>query len=147
MAEGFKVILCDCPWRYDFSETKARRIENQYMTLPVDYLFGLDVRALSAKDAVIFFWAPPPKLPEAFQVLEAWGFEYKTNAIWDKEKIGMGYWLRGQHELLLVGTRGSIPEPPEEVQVSSVIRAPRGKHSAKPTIIYEIIERYFPGLK
>lgn len=128
---AFSVILCDCPWKYEFSETKSRAIENKYTTMDVQQLcdLGAGLKAkVFAKDAAIFFWATAPKLPEALRVLKAWGFEYKTNAVWDKVKMGMGYYFRGQHEHLLVGTRGNIPAPPEQDRVPSVIREARTGH-------------------
>jgi len=99
----YNVILCDPPWRYDFAETKNREIENQYPTMTIEEMKALEIPA--DKDSVMFMWATAPKLKEAIGVLETWGFEYKTCAVWDKELIGMGYWLRGQHELLLIGTK------------------------------------------
>ena len=78
------------------------------------------------------------------QVVEAWRFEYRTHAIWDKEKIGMGYWFRGQHELLLVAVRGAAPPPVQEIRVGSVIRSPRATHSEKPEAVYKIIEQAYP---
>jgi N6-adenosine-specific RNA methylase IME4/ParB-like chromosome segregation protein Spo0J len=152
----FPVILCDCPWEYDFSATQARMIENQYVTQHVDYLrTGVfdepdgstrDVRTLFARDAVIFFWATAPKLREAFQVLDAWGFTYRTGFVWDKTKIGMGYWVRGQHEHLLIATKGSFPPPDEQSRPASVISAARGAHSEKPKIVFQIIKKMFPRL-
>jgi N6-adenosine-specific RNA methylase IME4 len=147
----FPVILCDCPWQYDFAETESRAIENRYPGMTVDALCagifeGVDVRTLFAKDAVIFFWATAPKLREALEVLHAWAFKYRTNFCWDKLKIGMGYWARGQHEHLLVATRGNIPAPDEKSRVSSVIRSERGAHSEKPKVVFRIIEKMFPKL-
>jgi N6-adenosine-specific RNA methylase IME4 len=52
-----------------------------------------------------------PHLQELFQVLAAWGFECKTNAVWVKDKIGLGHFIRGQHELLVIATRGDMPCP------------------------------------
>jgi ParB/RepB/Spo0J family partition protein len=144
------VLLADPPWRYDFAETANRQIENQYPTMDLEALkahLGTELAAgrLSlADDAVLFLWATAPKLPEALAVMDAWGFTYKTHAVWDKAHIGMGYWFRGQHEPLLVGTRGSFSPPDPDARVSSVLRAARGEHSAKPVEVYEIIERYFP---
>ncbi|MGH9932138.1 MAG: MT-A70 family methyltransferase, partial [Pyrinomonadaceae bacterium] len=69
---------------------------------------------------------------------------YKTHAVWDKQKIGMGYWFRGQHELLLVGTRGKASPPEDAARVSSIFCEARGRHSAKPACVYEWIERAFP---
>ena len=83
---------------------------------------------------------------EAFEVMDGWGFEYKTHAVWDKEKIGMGYWFRGQHELLLVGTKGKVSPPAPEHRVSSVFREARRAHSEKPDCVYEWIEAAFPHL-
>lgn len=142
----YAVNYCDPPWQYDFSETDSREIENQYPTMTVDELVASEfVKDLPFADrAVMFMWATAPKLIEALTVLEAWGFEYKTNAVWDKGKIGMGYWFRGQHELLLVGTRKDFPPPEQSARVSSVIEAVRGKHSQKPAKVYSIIEKYFP---
>jgi N6-adenosine-specific RNA methylase IME4 len=143
LPEGrYRVVLVDAPWRYDFAETGSRQVENQYGTLPLDDIKAYPVPA--AEDSVLFLWAAAPKLREALEVMEAWGFEYKTHFVWDKEKIGMGYWCRGQHELLLVGTRGNFAPPEPSRRFSSMIRAPRGRHSAKPTAVYELIEAMWP---
>lgn len=60
----------------------------------------------SAADCILYLWATAPLLPEALRVVSAWGFDYKSCAVWDKEVLGMGYWFRGQHEILIVGTKG-----------------------------------------
>lgn len=144
LPEGeYQVILADPPWRYEFSETSMRAVENQYPTMGLEDISDLDIP--SADKAVLFLWATAPKLEEALQVLNAWGFTYKTCAVWDKEIIGMGYWFRGQHELLLVGVKGGMETPNPENRVSSVIKERRDKHSKKPGKVYEIIEAMFPG--
>jgi N6-adenosine-specific RNA methylase IME4 len=139
----FDVILADPPWRYDFSETECREVENQYPTLPVEEICDLNLPF--AADAVLFMWATAPKLREAMQVLDAWEFNYKTHAVWCKDKIGMGYWFRGQHELLLAATKGNWSPPPPELRQSSWIEAPRARHSEKPSEVYDLIERMFPS--
>ena len=139
----FEVILADPPWRYQFSETQSREIENHYPTMDLDDIKNLNVP--SADDSVLFLWATAPKLEEALEVLNSWGFTYKTCAVWDKEKIGMGYWFRGQHELLLVGTKGNFPTPEPSARFSSIIKEPRSTHSTKPKVIYEMLEAMFPG--
>jgi N6-adenosine-specific RNA methylase IME4 len=83
-------------------------------------------------------------LPEALQVIATWGFEYKTHAVWVKDWIGVGFWLRNQHEILLVAARGDMPIPPPARRSSSVIVAPRREHSRKPDEAYELIERMYP---
>lgn len=138
----FDLILSDPPWKYDFSEKDNREVENEYLTQPLDVIIGH--KPNSGPECVLFLWATAPKLLDALQVMSAWGFEYKTNAVWDKEVIGMGYWFRGQHELLLVGTKGRPGTPIEHLRVSSVFREKRGQHSRKPLAVYEWIERAFP---
>lgn len=138
----YDVIYADPPWKYDFSSTGTRDIENNYPTLE---LFEIkQIQVPSSPNSVLFLWATAPKLREALEVMEAWGFEYKTHMIWDKQKIGMGYWFRGQHELLLVGTKGMINAPQEGARISSVYSEKRTEHSKKPNYFYSLIESYFP---
>jgi ParB/RepB/Spo0J family partition protein len=138
----YDVILADPPWRYEFSETSMRAIENQYPTMELEDIKRLNIPA--ADNSVLLLWATAPKLEEAIQVMNAWGYIYKTCAVWDKGKIGMGYWFRGQHELLLLGVKGSFPAPEQENRFSSVIRSPRDKHSSKPLVVHEMVEKMFP---
>jgi len=112
--------------------------------MSVDDICNIEVP--SDKDAVLYMWATAPKLREAFQVMDAWGFEYKTHAVWDKEKIGMGYWFRGQHELLMVGVKGSFSPPKPSLRPSSVIRGERHKHSSKPNKIRDYLTLCYPEL-
>lgn len=138
----FPVLYADPPWRYDFAEDATRQIENHYPTMALDDIKKLEVPA--SADAVLFLWTTSPKLPEGLDVLEAWGFGYVTCMVWVKDRIGMGYYARQQHELLLVGKRGALPVPDPEDRPPSVIQAPRDSHSAKPVEVYELIERMYP---
>jgi N6-adenosine-specific RNA methylase IME4 len=95
---------------------------------------------------MLYLWATAPKLKECMEVIEAWGFEYRTNMVWDKQKIGMGYHARNQHEILLIAKRGSIPPPQAGTQPASVFSIPRTEHSAKPVEFYEFIESAYPEL-
>ena len=139
-----QLVLADPPWRYDFAQSDSRQIENQYPSATVDEIIAH--RPDTEADCVLLLWATVAKLPEAFEVMKGWGFEYKTHAVWDKQKIGMGYWFRGQHELLLVGTRGKASPPDEANRVGSVFTEARSKHSAKPECVYQWVESAFPDL-
>ena len=141
----FNVILADPPWRYQFVETESRAIENHYPSMELEEIKAL--RIPSDTDSVLYLWATAPKLEEALQVLNAWGFAYKTCAVWDKERKGMGYWFRIQHELLLVGVKGNFATPEPENRFDSIFRSPREEHSKKPEIVYEMIEQMFPTAK
>jgi N6-adenosine-specific RNA methylase IME4 len=103
------------------------------------------LRVPAADDCVLFLWATVPMLPEAIDVMKAWGFTYKSAIAWVKDKAGTGYWVRGQCELLLIGTRGNVPVPVPGEQPPAIIEAPRGRHSEKPAIFAEHIERLFPN--
>jgi len=141
----YNVILADPPWQYQFSETQSREIENQYPTMTLGEIEDLELPI--EDNAVLLLWATAPKLEEAISVLNAWGFTYKTCAIWDKEKMGMGYWFRIQHELLLVGVKGEFRAPETENRYPSIIKSPRTEHSSKPSVVYEMIEQMFPNCK
>jgi N6-adenosine-specific RNA methylase IME4 len=100
----------------------------------------------TTEDCVLFLWATSPKLAEAIELIAAWRFTYRTSMVWIKDKIGMGYWARQQHELLLIATKGNPPTPSPRDRPTSVIQAARGAHSVKPLAFYEAIERMFPTL-
>jgi N6-adenosine-specific RNA methylase IME4 len=142
----YPVILADPPWEYEFSKDDADAIENHYPTMSVEALCDLNVEDLTTEDAVLFLWATNPKLEEALEVITAWGFNYRTNACWDKEWIGPGYYFRSRHELLLVATKGALPVPRPQARPDSVIREKRTKHSKKPDQIYDLIESMYPEL-
>lgn len=142
----YPVIYADPPWRYDYAESSNRQIENHYPTMDLNDICALPVPEIATKDSILFMWTTSPKLRESFDVLDAWGFEYRTCAVWDKQKIGMGYYFRQQHEILLVATKGEIPAPPVESRISSVISIEREAHSKKPDEFYQIIEAMYPSL-
>ena len=148
LPEGkYGAILADPPWQFRTYGLggKGRSAENHYPTLSLEEIAGLDVQELVAPDCVLFLWAVAPLLPEAFTVIEAWGFQYKTTAFnWVKERhIGQGYWTRKQSEICLLGTRGKPRRLNADVE--EVISSAPGRHSEKPAEVYERIERLVPG--
>jgi N6-adenosine-specific RNA methylase IME4 len=121
-----------------------RAADNHYPTIGIEAIKAMQIPG--SEDAVLFLWATVPMLPEAIDVLRAWGFAYKSHFVWNKDKIGTGYWNRNKHEILLVGTRGSVPAPAPGQQYPSIIDAPRGRHSEKPFAFREMIDELFPSL-
>jgi N6-adenosine-specific RNA methylase IME4 len=144
-AGQYRVIYADPPWRYEHVETENRAIENHYPTLELAEICALPVSTLAADDAVLFMWATSPKLAEAMQVIEAWGFNYRTCMVWVKDAIGMGYYARQRHELLLIAVKGHPPVPATDARPDSVQEWPRGRHSEKPHLFYDLIERMYPN--
>jgi len=142
----FPIILADPPYRYERQWAVSRNIENHYPTMSTEDICALPVADLATADAMLFLWTPPPLLTDAIAIMEAWGFGYVTNAVWVKDKIGMGVYLRQQHELLLICKRGNCIVPDPSLLSPSVIQAPRRAHSEKPDEAYELIERMYPDL-
>lgn len=138
----YQIIYADPPWRYDFSNNKHYKVENHYPSMTTDDICKLQIP--SEKDSVLFLWATAPKLLEALRVMESWGFKYKTQAVWDKVNRGLGYWFRGQHEILMVGVRGKFSPPLVADRVSSVFVEKKCGHSKKPLIIRKWIGQAFP---
>lgn len=143
--QRYPVIYADPPWRYEHSKTTSREIENQYPTMSLEEICALPVIDLAAEDAILFLWTTSPKLEESFAVIDCWGFKYRTCMVWDKERMGMGYYARQQHELLLIAARGEMPVPEPTNRPRSVVRIPRDpEHSAKPIEFYGLIELMYP---
>jgi len=141
----YNIVYADPPWQYEHAVSNSRKIENQYPTMKLEDICKLNINPMMAEDVVLFMWATNPKLEEALTVLNYWQFKYRTNVVWVKDKIGMGYYFRQQHELLLIATRGNPTTPLPKNRVSSVLNAPRMEHSSKPDIMYEIIEKLYPN--
>lgn len=137
----YDVLYVDPPWQYEHAEP-TRQVENHYPTMGAAELAALEVPA--NEDAVLLMWATSPKLGEAFDLLNAWGFEYRTSMVWVKDRIGMGYYARQRHEFLLIAKRGSPATPEPSARPDSVIEAPRAEHSAKPPMVYDLIESMWP---
>jgi N6-adenosine-specific RNA methylase IME4 len=147
LPEGkYSVIYADPPWQYENSGFDEAA-DNQYPTMPLEEICALGISQLTDDATVIFLWATNPLLPEALQVLSSWGFEYKTNMAWIKDRgRGKGWFLKSKHELLLIGVRPNSPHPAE--RPDSCFEADRGNvHSRKPEMVYDIIETMYPGNK
>ena len=142
----YAIIYADPPWQYDFSPSNSRAIENHYPTMPIEDIMAMDVADMATPDAMLFLWAPPSFIKKGLAVLEAWGFDLASSMVWDKERIGTGIYFRQQHEYLLLGKRGAPLTPVPGTQPASVLRAPRGAHSAKPVEVYGLIEAMYPDL-
>jgi N6-adenosine-specific RNA methylase IME4 len=138
----FRCLYADPPWQYSNQGTRGSTRQH-YTTLSSAALAALPVSQLAAPQSHLYLWVTVPLLKESLALLEAWDFTYKTHLVWDKMHMGMGNYVRVQHELLLLGTRGT--RQPLVHDVRSVLRAPRQAHSAKPEEMREQIMRLTPG--
>jgi N6-adenosine-specific RNA methylase IME4 len=152
----FSTILADPPWRFVNRTGKMapehRRL-SRYTTLTSQEIATLPVAHLLADTAHLYLWVPNALLPEGLQVLQAWGFSYKTNIIWHKVRKdggpdgrGVGFYFRNVTELLLFGVRGKDARTlaPGRRQVNFLATRKR-EHSRKPDEQYDIIEACSPG--
>ena len=120
-----------------------RAIEQHYPTMLLEEIKALNVKKIADDNCVLFLWATAPKLKECIEVMISWGFEYRTCAIWDKKVIGMGYWFRNQHELLLIGKKGKLSPPEPKARVSSIYSEKRSRHSSKPIYFRELLSKWY----
>jgi N6-adenosine-specific RNA methylase IME4 len=139
----FSTFVADPPWQYGNTSTRGAA-ENHYGTMTIEELCALDVVPNHAADqAHLYMWTTAGHLPEAFKVMEAWGFEYKTYLVWVKPQMGMGNYFRVSTELVLFGIRGGMRTQANDIK--NYFTAPRGKHSAKPTAFQDIVAKASPG--
>jgi len=153
----FGAILADPPWHFEtWGEGGNRNVTSKYPTMSVREIARLPVEELAAPNCTLFLWSVWPKLFEAVQVIEMWGFTYKTCAFsWMKADpyrlfaddktpfAGMGYWTRANTEPCLLATRGKPKRINADVRQGII--APRREHSRKPDEIHERIERLVDG--
>jgi N6-adenosine-specific RNA methylase IME4 len=147
----FHTVLADPPWRFMNRTGKIAPEHHRlsrYGTLSTDEICALPVRALTVEPAHLYLWVPNALLPDGLQVMEAWGFQYKSNIVWHKVRKdggsdgrGVGFYFRNVTELLLFGVRGKNARTaaPARSQVNYLSSRKR-EHSRKPDEQYELIE-------
>lgn len=168
-AGGFGLIMADPPWSYTMRSASgyARAPEGKYNTMSLGQIKALPVELLAAPDCLLWLWAVNPKLPEAIEVVRAWGFTFKTAGTWvkrtsgGKNAFGLGYLLRSSNEPFLIATRGAprvsrrvrstvasqCPEVGEAdlattgITIEAVLR----EHSRKPDEAFGAAEALMPG--
>jgi N6-adenosine-specific RNA methylase IME4 len=148
----FGTILADPPWNHDAWESGGdRHPSRHYSVIDTPDIAALRVASVAADDCALFLWACFPLLQQALEVVEAWGFSYRTTAfVWVKTNpragslfMGCGAWTRANPEPCLIATRGNPRRL--NADVHSVIVAPRREHSRKPDEVHDRIERLMPG--
>lgn len=165
----FGAIYADPPWRFNVwsGETAVQKrgskstyvaAQAHYQTMAIEDICALPVADLAADDCALFMWATWPTLPDAFKLIEAWGFTYKTCAFdWMKAHagqiemfredndvlMGMGYWTRANSEPCLLATRGKPKRLNADVRQGII--EPRRQHSRKPDCVHGRIERLVAG--
>lgn len=141
--QKFGTIYADPPWAYGNQGTRAST-GNHYGTMSIADICAMPVRNLTADNAHLHLWTTNSFLREAFEVIDAWGFEYKSCAVWCKPQMGIGNYVRVSHEFLMIAVKGDCKSFKKK-NVMSWFEHPRTKHSAKPDYWRRVIEENSPG--
>lgn len=155
----YGAVLADPPWGFTmFNSVRAVpcRGDQPYRTMTTKEICTLPVEEITADDSVLFLWVTWPMLKDGIDVMESWGFSYKTCGFcWVKgnslplfpddfkDKMGLGFWTRANSEVCLLGTRGKPKRLNADVR--QIVQAPLREHSRKPDGIHERIERLVAG--
>ena len=148
----FGTILADPPWEFQNSTGKVapkhKRLK-RYETMNLEEIKLMPVSRLSANKSHLYLWVPNAFIKEGIEVMEEWGFKYKTNIVWHKirkdggpDGRGVGFYFRNTTELVLFGVKGTKVRTlkPGRTQVN-IIRTRKREHSRKPDELYKIIEK------
>ena len=148
----FGTILADPPWEFQNSTGKIapkhKRLK-RYNTMKLEDIKALPISRLAAEKSHLYLWVPNAFIKEGIEVMEEWGFKYKTNIVWHKirkdggpDGRGVGFYFRNTTEIILFGTRGTKVRTlkPGRTQVN-MIRTKKREHSRKPDELYKIIEK------
>lgn len=140
----FGTIYADPPWQYSNQATRAST-DNHYSTMAIDEIINLPIADLTAEKAHLHLWTTNAFLFECPAILKAWGFEYKSMFVWVKPQMGLGNYWRLAHEYLVLGVKGKERFGFKNENFKSWLEFERLKHSAKPEIIAQMIEKVSPG--
>jgi N6-adenosine-specific RNA methylase IME4 len=152
----FKTILADPPWQFQNRTGKMapehKRL-NRYSTMQLTEIMKMPVSEIADDPCHLYLWVPNALLPDGLKVMEAWGFQYKTNIVWEKVRKdgepdgrGVGFYFRNVTELILFGVRGNNARTlaPARSQVN-LFRSQKREHSRKPEEVFSIIEQCSNG--
>jgi N6-adenosine-specific RNA methylase IME4 len=162
---SYSVLVVDPPWSYGKDTGRTRTAEHHYETMgnngkEINRKTGAGIESIinetpvpsmASENAHLYLWTTNPKLPFAFEVMRAWGFEYKTMLTWVKTTGmgsvhggGMGWFFRGATEHVLFGVKGAKGIP-SGMRRPNVIMGPTGAHSEKPVEFYSLLRSIYPA--
>jgi N6-adenosine-specific RNA methylase IME4 len=151
----FGTVLADPPWRFANRTGKMapehRRL-SRYATMTLQDIMALPVSHLLLPKSHLYLWVPNALIREGLEVMQHWGFTYKTNLVWYKvrqdggpDRRGVGFYFRNVTELVLFGTRGTSRTLAPGRRQENIIVSRKRQHSRKPDALYDIIEQCSPG--
>lgn len=143
--DKYDVIYADPPWKYDDKLIDGYgAAEHHYPPMSIEELCDLPIENISDKNAVLFMWVTSPFADECWDVIQAWGFEYKAMFVWDKVRHNYGHYNSVRHELLLIRTKGSYLPQGKQLHDSVISIERSNEHSRKPEEFRQLIEQMYP---
>lgn len=147
---GYELLVVDPPWEFKLysEEGNEKSASAHYQTMPIEEIKALRVGELARGDCLLLLWSTGCMIPKCLDVMQAWGFVYKTEIIWRKTtrsgkvRMGPGYRARTMHEPILVGTIGN----PHHKAFPSIFDGVAREHSRKPEEFYRLVEQRAPQL-
>lgn len=140
----FDIIVIDPPWKFEGKyDAEGRRGTAPYPQMDYTEIMNIDIPARD--DCILWLWTTHKDIWKAKEIMDCWNFDYKGLIVWDKEKMGIGTWLRLQCEFCLLGIKGNPLW--EHKDIRDILREPRTQHSVKPEAFYKMIDDNFIGRK
>lgn len=144
----YKTILADPPWQEVGGGKIKRGADRHYPVMKTSDIKKLPVAQLADTNAHLYLWVTNNFLQDGLDVMQAWGFTYKTTITWVKDRFGLGQYFRGQTEHCLFGVKGMVPykvKDGKRQQGTTFFYAPRTLHSQKPEQMRTMIEKVSTG--
>ena len=152
---AYGTVLADPPWRFANRTGKMapehRRL-SRYSTMTLQDIKALPIETFVQPASHLYLWVPNALLPDGIEVMQNWGFTYKTNLVWYKvrrdggpDRRGVGFYFRNVTELILFGVRGSLRTLAPGRRQENIILSRKQEHSRKPDAFYDLIEQCSPG--
>lgn len=156
----YNIIYADPPWQYgsksavnNSNGSEIKKLSEHYNSMTIDDIKSIDIKSITEDDACCFMWVTDSHLKEGIEVMESWGFKYKTVAfVWVKTTNKGNYcknvapWTLKSTELCLFGTKGTMTKYKKNNSIESLVFAERFKHSQKPEEVRSRIESLFGDL-
>jgi len=144
---GFEIIVADPPWSFTSNsrESPGKNARRHYPCLTIDEIASLPVDEIAARKSLLFLWTTVPFALLSARVIEAWGFQYKSQLVWTKDRLGTGFWARNRHEIVYICRRGRFPCPKGALFQDSVIEGGQRDHSRKPDFLMDHLSEVYPA--
>lgn len=143
---SFSVIAADPPWKFaSNSKAKPGRNPLRHYDCMSDVELGMmPVDQIAKASSLLLCWTTAPMLERSLRVVRGWGFHYKSQLVWPKQRVGTGFWVRNRHEIVLLCTRGKFPCPKPAPFKDSILEGEQGRHSAKPETLQDQVDAIWP---